>query len=145
MLETPLQLNNGHPLPSDVPMSQLARTHPRKTRARSSNTGKRGDKVSNSQKAIVINKEEKSEPEQKKQEHISLLERLRNCVPNDPNAFLFTLVIIAYLICAVIGFIRTGNASMLETLLPYASTYVGIPRVAPLLPWNKKEGIDQQN
>ena len=134
---------NEHPLLSDAPMNQLAHAHPRKTSAGSIGVGRHGDKVPNNQKDLVVGKEGKSELEQKKQESSSLRERLKNCIPNDPNAFLFTLVITAYLTCAVIDFIRTGNASMLETLLPYVSAYVGISRVAPLFPWGKRERNDQ--
>ena len=53
---------------------------------------------------------------------------------------LFTVVLMAYLVCAVIHFIHTSDIAALSTALTYVSAYVGITQIAPLLHWNKKEG-----
>src|SRR5713226_10704537 len=67
------------------------------------------------------------------QESISLKGRLKNCFPMDLNALLYALFIQVYLVCAIIHFARTGDITMLTTLLPYLSAYAGIQKVAHLL------------
>jgi hypothetical protein len=80
--------------------------------------------------------QESSDPE-------SLKSRLIGCVPNNPHTFVFLLFVLAYLVCAIIRFVHTNDGGMLVTLLPYAAGYVGIPMVAPHIPWGKNKENDQ--
>jgi len=81
--------------------------------------------------------------QEKKQEPISLKEQFKGCFPRDLNAFLYTIFILVYLVCAVIHFARTGEVTMLTVLLPYLSAYAGIQNVAYLFPRRKKEAHQQ--
>jgi hypothetical protein len=81
--------------------------------------------------------------QEKKQEPISLKERLKSCFPRDLNALMYALFILVYLVCAVIHFAHTGNVSMFTTLLPYLSAYAGIHKVAHFFPWSKEEDKQQ--
>jgi hypothetical protein len=80
--------------------------------------------------------------QEKDQEPISLREQLKNCFPKDLNALLYALFVLVYLVCAVVHFVRTGDVTMLETLLPYLSAYAGIHKVA-YLQQSKNEGKQQ--
>lgn len=68
------------------------------------------------------------------QKPISLKGRLKNCFPQNLNAFLYALFILVYVVCAIIHFAHTGNITMLTTLLPYISAYAGIDKVVSLFP-----------
>ncbi len=65
-------------------------------------------------------------------------------LPKDSNTFLFELVVVIYLVIGLIHFSRTGETSMLSTLLTYVGTYVGVAEVKPLLSKVKKENDKQR-
>jgi hypothetical protein len=73
-----------------------------------------------------------------KNERNSLKEILQSWIPTDSNAFMFELVVVTYLIVGIFYFIQKEDGSMLTTLLPYVSAYVGLTKVKPLLPWGER-------
>ena len=92
--------------------------------------------------SIVQSVDQKPQPKQEEsQEPSSLKARLIGCVPNSPNALVFFLFVVIYLVCAAIHFVHTDDGGMLLSLLPYLAGYVGIPMVTPHIPWGKKEGM----
>lgn len=74
------------------------------------------------------------------QERKGLPETLHGWLPTDPNTFVFECVVVTYLIVGVIDFAKKGDGSMLTTLLPYGSAYVGLTKVEPLFLRRKGRG-----
>jgi GTPase SAR1 family protein len=85
--------------------------------------------------------DQQPEPEQENdQDSAKVRERLQDCIPDDPQSCLFTLVAIAYLIAGVIHFCHTGDPSMLTTLLASVGTYAALPRAKATLGSLRRKG-----
>jgi hypothetical protein len=56
--------------------------------------------------------------------------RRRKWLPPDDKAFLFTVVVLTYLVAALVHFFQTGDGSMLTTLLEWVGAYVGVKTIA---------------
>lgn len=69
----------------------------------------------------------------------SFKETLINWLPPDSNTFLFELVAVIYLVVGILHFSRTGDTSMLTTLLTYVGAYIGLAEVKPLFSRGKKK------
>jgi hypothetical protein len=106
----------------------------RRMGARSNAARQLGKSVPNRlSKVEPVNQEPESKQEEN-QEPLTVRARLSGCVPNSPNALVFFLFVVIYLVCAMIHFIHTDDGGMLITLLPYLSGYVGIPMVTSHIP-----------
>ncbi len=53
----------------------------------------------------------------------------RKWLPPDDKTFLFTFIVLVYLIAALIHFFQVGDGSMLSTLLECVGAYVGIKTI----------------
>jgi hypothetical protein len=69
----------------------------------------------------------------------SFKETLINWLPTDANTFLFELVAVIYLVVGILHFSRTGDTSMLTTLLTYVGAFIGLAEVKPLVSWREKK------
>lgn len=69
----------------------------------------------------------------------NLQEIFINWLPTDTKTFLFALVIVIDLMIGVIHFGKTGDTSMVMSLLGYAAAYVGLSEVKPLFAGKKRE------
>jgi hypothetical protein len=118
---------------------------PRSTSARSNTARQRGASVPNRLSTVKLVDQETEPKQEESQEPLTVRARFSGCVPNSPNALVFFLFVVIYLICAMIHFIHTDDGGMLITLLPYLSGYVGIPMVTSHIPWGKNKGNDQQS
>ena len=106
--------------------------------------GRRASVPNRSSETELVDQETETKQEEN-QQPLTVRTRLTGCVPNSPNAFMFFLFVVIYLICAMIHFVHTDDGGMLITMLPYLAGYVGIPLVTPHIPWGKNKGNDQQS
>ena len=50
----------------------------------------------------------------------------RRWLPPDDKAFLFTVIVLIYLVVSLIRFFHTGDGAMLTTLLGWVGAYAGV-------------------
>jgi len=119
--------------------------NPRSASARSNVARQRRASVPNRLSTVEPVDQETEPKQEENQEPLTIRARLSGCVPNSPNALMFFLFVVTYLICAMIHFIHTDDGGMLITLLPYLSGYVGISVVTSHIHWSKNKENDRQS
>ena len=68
------------------------------------------------------------------QEPRSVKERLICCIPTDPYTLLFGAVVLACTFVGILEFARTGNTTLLITLISIVGGHTGLQKVKTLLP-----------
>ena len=114
-----------------------SRKDPHKAGARSNSTARRGTSY---QPKRVQDHQQTVKDQQTAQERGHLRDRAITWLPTDPNTFVYWVASLLYLIFAAIQCARTGDASMLATILTWVGTERGLTKVKPLLPWGNKGG-----
>lgn len=87
---------------------------------------------------------ETSQTQDSSTEHESIQWTFKHWLPKDFANLLFGTLTIVFMIIGIHRYFTTGDFSLLMTVWSGACAYVGLPKVAPMMPWTSRDKVAQQ-